>query len=52
MLAREFLSGWAEAQPLKQSTLGNIADIFYKDIICCIGTLECVAVNRGAQHHE
>jgi len=33
VLAREYLSVWAEARPLKQGTSEKVPDFFYKEVI-------------------
>jgi len=52
IVAREYLSEWAEAETLTQATLEDIADIFYEEVICRFGTLDSVAVDRAAKNHE
>jgi hypothetical protein len=45
VVAREFLSRWAEAGPLKQGTSEKVADFFYEEVICRFGTPESVGVD-------
>jgi len=48
VVAREYLSGWAEVRPLKQGTSEKVADFFYEEVICRFGTPESVVVDGGA----
>jgi hypothetical protein len=49
VVAWEYLSGWAEAWPLKQGTSEKVADFFYEEVICWFGTPESVVVDGGAE---
>jgi len=52
VVAREYLSGWAEPQPLKQRTSEKVADVFYEEVICRFGTPDSVVVDRGAENKK
>jgi transposase-like protein len=52
VVAREYLSGWAEARPLKQGTSEKVADFFYEEVICRFGTPESVVVDGGAENKK
>lgn len=38
LIGREYLSGWAEARPLKQGTLEKVADFIYQELIVKSGS--------------
>jgi len=43
VVAREYLSGWAEAEPLTQGSSQNVADFGYEEGIWLFGPVErCV----------
>jgi hypothetical protein len=48
VVAREYLSRWAEARPLKQGISEKVAHLFYEEVICWFGTPESVVVDGGA----
>jgi len=52
VVAREYLSGWAEARPLKQGTSEKVADFFYKEVSCRFGTPEGVVLDGGAVNQK
>jgi hypothetical protein len=52
VVAREYLSGWTEARPLKQGTSEKVADFFYEEVICRFGTPESVVVDGGAENKK
>jgi hypothetical protein len=52
VVPREYLSGWAEAQPPKQGTSEKVADILYKAVICWFGPRESVVVDGGAENKK
>jgi len=45
VVAREYLSGWAGARPVKQSTWEKVADFCYEEVICSFRTPEGVVVD-------
>jgi len=47
--AREYISRWAEARPLKQGTSEKVAEFFCKEVICQFRTPESVVVDGGAE---
>jgi len=49
VVAREYLSGWAVARPIKKGTSENDIDIFDEQIICWSRTPESVVVDGGAE---
>jgi hypothetical protein len=52
VVAREYLSGWAEARPLKLGTSEKIADIFYEEVLCRFGTPVSVVLEGGAENKK
>jgi hypothetical protein len=52
VVAREYLSGWAEARPLIQGTSEQVPDFFYEEVICRFGTTESVVVDRWAENKK
>ena len=49
VVATQYLCRWAGAQPLIQGTSEQVADFFYKEVICSFGTPECVVVEGEAE---
>lgn len=52
VVAKDYVIGWIEAQPRKQRTSEMAADMFYKEVIFRIGTLESVVLDRGAENKK
>jgi len=52
VIARQYISGWAEAQPLKQGTSEKVDDCFYIEVICSFRTPESVEVDKGQQNQK
>jgi len=52
VVARDYLSGWAAARPLKQGISEKVADFFYEQVICPFGTPESVVVDGGAENKK
>jgi len=50
VVARDYLSGWAEAQQLKQGTSEKAAEISYEEVTCRFGTPESVVVDVGSEN--
>ena len=49
VVAREYLSGWAEARPLNQGNSERVANFFNKVSICLFRTSESMLVDGGAK---
>jgi len=52
LVAREFLSGWAEVSPHKRRILEKVSEYSCKEVICRFGILSSVADDRGAENKK
>jgi len=52
VVARKYLSGWAEARPLTQDTLEEVADCFDKEVICRFRTTGQCGCRRRSREQD
>jgi len=52
VIAREYLTRWAEAQPLNRRTLMKASHFFYEKVICQFGTPELVAMDSDVEKNK
>jgi len=50
VVAREYISRWAGARPLKQGTSEKVAQLFNEEVICRFRTPESVVMDGGAEN--
>ena len=51
-IAREYISGWVEAQALRNKDVKSMAKFLYKDVVCRWGVFGQLSVDGGGENAD